>query len=96
MLSGVAGVISYLGISSLKSLSDATDRMEIAAENALEAQRLTIHLVALTRGQFWMAADPREETIKFVRNGAETETTNFQKRLSKLELELKGADRGTG
>ena len=49
LLSLIAGGITVLGVTSLKSLSDATDRMEIMGSQATMAQRLSVNLLAMNR-----------------------------------------------
>ena len=64
LLSAIAGGITWLGVSSLKSLSDATDRMESTAEQAVIAQRAVASLLAMNRTEFHLSTDPRPENRK--------------------------------
>ena len=81
MLSGVAVGITILGVSSLKSLSNATDRMESSAAQAVLAQRMSVSLLAINRSEFQLSTDPRPETRKVVREAIDTESKRFQERV---------------
>ncbi|WP_236823710.1 methyl-accepting chemotaxis protein [Blastochloris viridis] len=93
MLSCVAAAISYIGISSLGALNDATDRMEAATGNALEAQRLAANLVAANRGEFRIAADPRPDSYREARGAIDAELATMRQRLETLNRDLAGAER---
>ena len=64
LLAAIASGITWLGISSLKSLSDATDKMESTAEQAVIAQRAVASLLAMNRTEFHLSTDPRPENRK--------------------------------
>jgi methyl-accepting chemotaxis protein len=93
MLSCVAAGIAYLGISSLKSLDEATDRMQLAAANALETQRLSVSVVAINRAEFRIAADPRPENYQEARKVIETELGLFRQRFDNLDKKMTGPQR---
>ena len=59
LLSMVAAGITWLGVNSLKSLSDATDHMETTAKLSSAAQHLVVNLLAMNRAEFQLATDPR-------------------------------------
>ncbi|MBI1204582.1 MAG: HAMP domain-containing protein [Rhodopseudomonas sp.] len=61
LLSAVTVVVTALGISSLKSLSDATKAMHSASTRALAAARMNQNVVAINRAEFRIASDPRPE-----------------------------------
>lgn len=81
LLSVVSVGITWLGVSSLKSLSDATDRMELVAAQATMAQRLAVNLTVLNRAEFKLSTDPRPENRKEVGQIIEAETKLFKERL---------------
>jgi methyl-accepting chemotaxis protein len=81
LLSAVAAGITVLGVSSLKSLSDATDRMETVAAQAVMSQRLSVNLLAVNRAESQLATDPRPENRKLVRDTIEAESKLFMERL---------------
>jgi methyl-accepting chemotaxis protein len=60
-LSTIAGTLAYLGVSSLKSLSEKGDAMAAAAQRALVAARAAQNVIALNRAEFRSALDPRDE-----------------------------------
>jgi methyl-accepting chemotaxis protein len=85
ILSVVATGITVLGVVSLKSLSDATERMELASANATLAQALAANLNAMNRGEFRIVVDPREQNRIAVRTGIEGEKKTFEERLQRLK-----------
>ncbi|BBF91822.1 methyl-accepting chemotaxis protein [Blastochloris tepida] len=93
ILGSVAGAITYLGISSLSSLNDATDQMEAAAGQALAAQQLTNNLLAVNRAEFRIAADPRAENYKEARQAIDQELAKFRERFDELNKNIIGAER---
>jgi methyl-accepting chemotaxis protein len=93
VLSCVAAAISYTGISSLSALNDATDRMEAATGNAIEAQRLAANLVAINRGEFRIAADPRPDSVREARRAMDEEMALVRQRMDALDRDLAGAER---
>ncbi len=80
LLSAVAAGITMLGVSSLKSLSDATDRMELVASQATMAQRLAVNLLAINRAEAQLSTDPRPENKKAVHDVVEAESKLFLER----------------
>jgi methyl-accepting chemotaxis protein len=84
LMSVIAIGISVLAIMSLKSLSEATDRMELVGGQAVLAQRLSVALVTLNRSEFQLSTDPRPENRKLVRQSMDTEVKLFQDRLQQF------------
>ncbi len=85
LLSIVAAGITALGVSSLKSLSDAADQMEEIAGLALVAGRMNTNAVALNRTEYALGMDPREETRVEARKTIESESKAFQDRLAEIK-----------
>jgi methyl-accepting chemotaxis protein len=81
LLSLVTCAIAWIGITSLSSLNDATDKMDRAATQALMAQRLNTNLMAISRAEFEMSTDPRPENLKIIQEAVTRETKLFQERL---------------
>ena len=81
LLSLIAGGITVLGVTSLKSLSDATDRMEIMGSQATMAQRLSVDLLAMYFVEFQISTDPRPESVKAARDVIGAEAKLFVDRL---------------
>ena len=67
LLSSIAIGITWLGVTSLKSLSDATDVMELVGAQSVMAQRLAVNLMAMNRAEFQLSTDPRPETLNQVK-----------------------------
>lgn len=84
LLVAVAGGITWLGVTALKSLNIATDRMETSAAKALLAQGLAVNLISMNRAEWQVATDPRPESRKGARQTIDTETKLFQDRLRSL------------
>jgi methyl-accepting chemotaxis protein len=70
-------VVGALGVIALKSLSDATDVMEVAAGQALTGARMNQAVVAMNRGEFRIATDPRPENKNEARRLIDEERTRF-------------------
>jgi methyl-accepting chemotaxis protein len=81
-LSGIAAGITWLGVSSLKSLSDATDLMEVAAGSALEAARLHQEVIAINRAEYSVGVDPRPENRAATRKVIEERTKELSTHLA--------------
>ncbi|MBR1088548.1 methyl-accepting chemotaxis protein [Bradyrhizobium manausense] len=61
LLSGIAAIIAYLGISALGELSEEANLMSAAASRALVAARANQNVIAMSRAEFGSALDPRDE-----------------------------------
>ncbi|MFA6267112.1 MAG: methyl-accepting chemotaxis protein [Pseudolabrys sp.] len=80
LLALIASGITWLGVTSLKSLSDATDRMELVGGQSTMAQRLAVNLLAINRAEFQVSTDPRPESIKAAQETIAAETKLFHER----------------
>ena len=67
LMSGIAGGISWLGVHALGSLNDGAERMDKAAQWALDAARANQNVIAMNRAEFRVALDPRPENRAEVR-----------------------------
>jgi methyl-accepting chemotaxis protein len=85
LLAMVASAIAWLGITSLKSLSEATDRMEVVSSQSTMAQRLSVNLLAINRAEFQVSTDPRPESIKAAQDAVTAESKLFQERFQWLK-----------
>jgi methyl-accepting chemotaxis protein len=85
----IATSITWLGVSSLKSLSNATDRMELTASQALMAQRLAVNLLAINRAEFQVSTDPRADNKKTAQDTVEAESKVFAQRLQWFKEKVK-------
>src|SRR5580693_5732565 len=81
LLSGIAGLMAYLGISALADLSDKADLMSGAAQRALTAARANQNVIALNRAEFRSALDPRDENRLAAREVIETQLKQYQERI---------------
>jgi len=84
LLSAVAGGITFLGVNSLKSLSDATDHMELASSQAILGARMNQSVIAMSRGEFRIATDPRIENRSLVLKQLGAEKELFLTRLKDI------------
>src|SRR3954465_13822562 len=80
LLSGVAAMIAYVGITALGQVSDKADAMSSAARRALLAARANQNVIALNRAEFRSALDPRDENRLAAREIIETELKQYQER----------------
>ncbi|GGK43342.1 methyl-accepting chemotaxis protein [Salinarimonas ramus] len=85
ILSAIALVISAVAITSLASLSRATDVMEAYSERAILAARVNTSMLAVGREQFRLVADPRPEARNQARAQLERELDLLGTRLAELE-----------
>jgi methyl-accepting chemotaxis protein len=85
LLSLIAGGITVLGVTSLKSLNDAADRIELMGSQATMAQRIAVNLLAINRAEFQVSTDPRPESIRAARETIGTESKLFLERLQWLK-----------
>jgi methyl-accepting chemotaxis protein len=84
LLSCVTAGITMLAINSLKSLSDATDRMEVAAEQAVDAAHLGQIVTAINRAEYRVGADPRPENRAAARQVIDEQTKLLNERLANI------------
>jgi methyl-accepting chemotaxis protein len=81
ILAAITGVITWLGVNSLKSLSDATDKIELIGAQSTMAQRLSVNLLVLNRTEFHLSTDPRPENRKAAQQSIDAERKSFVERL---------------
>jgi predicted PurR-regulated permease PerM len=84
LLSGIAGLMAYLGISALAELSEKADQMPTAASRALLAARANQNVIALNRAEFRSALDPRDEDPLAVREMIEAPLKQHQERFEEV------------
>ena len=85
LLSTVAVGITWLGVSSLKMLADATHEMDVKANESLMAQRLVTSLLAINRAEFELSSDPTPDVKKATRQTADEEAKLFLQRMKWLQ-----------
>ena len=83
-LSAIAATLAYLGISSLKSLSDRGGAMAAAAQRALLAARANQNVIAINRAEFRSALDPRDENRLAARRVIDEQLKMLDERLSEV------------
>ncbi len=86
-LSVIAIAITWLGVNSLKSLSDATDHMETTAKLSSAAQHLVVNLLAMNRAEFQLATDPRPASRQAAQKVFDSESKQFVEELNWLKGE---------
>ena len=103
VLSAVAGGITWLGVSSLKGLSNATHEMDIRAHEALTAQQLMTSLLAINRAELDLASGPTPDVKEATRETGDHEAKLFLQRMKWLkenatrpEIKVKLYDLETG
>ena len=84
LLSGIAGMMAYLGISALGDLSEKADLMSSAATRALLAARANQNVIALNRAEFRSALDPRDENRLAAREVIESQLKQYQERMDEI------------
>ncbi|MGN1290048.1 MAG: methyl-accepting chemotaxis protein [Bradyrhizobium sp.] len=83
-LSIIAGVLAYLGISSLKSLSERSVVTARAAERALLSARANQNVLAINRAEFRSALDPRDENRLAARSVIDEQLKLLDERLVEI------------
>jgi methyl-accepting chemotaxis protein len=84
MLSGIAGMMAYFGISALADLSEKADLMSSAASRALVAARANQNVIALNRAEFRSALDPRDENRIAAREVIDAQLKQYQERIDEI------------
>ena len=83
-LSAIAAMLAFLGISSLKSLSDHGDAMAAAARRSLLAARVNQNVIAVNRAEFRSALDPRDENRLAARSVIDEQLKMLDERLTEI------------
>ncbi len=81
VLSGIAGLMAYIGISALRSLSERGEVMARSAERSLAAARARQNVTAINRAEFQSALDLRDENRLEARSVIEEQLKLFHERL---------------
>ncbi|MBV8922715.1 methyl-accepting chemotaxis protein [Bradyrhizobium sp.] len=84
LLSGIAGMMAYLGISALGDLSEKADLMSLAANRALLAARANQNVISVNRAEFRSALDPRDENRLAAREVIETQLKQYEERFAEV------------
>jgi methyl-accepting chemotaxis protein len=84
VLSLITGVMAWLGVSSLHSVSDHSDTMKRSAERALLATRANNNVVAMNRAEFRSAIDPRDENRLAARAVIDEQVKQLEERLAEI------------
>ena len=84
-LSAATAIVTVLATLSLKSLSEATDTMEVAASHALEAAHLGEIVTAINRAEYRVGVDPRPENRTAVQSAIATHSKELNERMARLE-----------
>jgi methyl-accepting chemotaxis protein len=84
VLSLITGVMAWVGVSSLHSVSDHSDTMKRSAERALLATRANNNVVAMNRAEFRSAIDPRDENRLASRVVIDEQVKQLQERLAEI------------
>src|SRR5262245_43826581 len=81
MLSLITGVMAWLGISSLQSVSERSDTMARSAERSLLATRANNNVVSINRAEFRSALDPRDENRLAARAVIDEQVKQLEERI---------------
>jgi methyl-accepting chemotaxis protein len=84
LLSGVAGLIAYVGIGALQQLNDTAERINKNADSSVLAARMNVALVSINRAEFRMATDPRPESRADAKREMDSQSKVFSDRFKKL------------
>ncbi|KRQ96957.1 chemotaxis protein [Bradyrhizobium jicamae] len=84
VLSLITGIMAWLGISSLQSVSEKSNTMARSAERALLATRANNNVVAINRGEFRSALDPRDENRLAARAMIDEQVKQLEERLAEV------------
>jgi methyl-accepting chemotaxis protein len=84
VLSLITGTMAWIGIESLRSVSDRTTVMAAAAQRSLIAARANQSVLAMNRAEFRSALDPRDENRMAARNVIEEQLKLFEERIAEV------------
>jgi methyl-accepting chemotaxis protein len=84
VLSFVTGVMAWLGISSLHSISEHADTMKRSAERALLATRANNNVLTMNGAEFRSALDPRDENRLAARSVIDEQSKQLEERLAEV------------
>ena len=84
VLSLIAGIMAWLGISSLHSVSERAGTMARSAERALLATRANNNVVSMNRAEFRSALDPRDENRLAARAVIDEQVKQLEERLAEV------------
>jgi len=84
VLSLITGIMAWLGISSLHSVSERSDTMARSAARALLATRANNNVVAMNRAEFRSALDPRDENRLAARAVIDEQLKQLEERLAEV------------
>jgi methyl-accepting chemotaxis protein len=84
VLSLITGIMAWLGISSLHSVSERSGTMARSAERALLATRANNNVVAMNRAEFRSALDPRDENRLAARAVIDEQVKQLEERLAEV------------
>jgi len=85
LLSSIIVVVSYVGIDSISNLLDAQDKINIVSNETTDGARLTQNVVALSRAEYQIAADPSPENVKDVMTSINQQRKLLEERIAKLK-----------
>jgi methyl-accepting chemotaxis protein len=84
VLSLITGIMAWLGISSLHSVSERSGTMARSAERALLATRANNNVVSMNRAEFRSALDPRDENRLAARATIDEQLKQLEERLAEV------------
>jgi methyl-accepting chemotaxis protein len=84
VLSMITGVMAWIGVSSLHSVSERSDTMKRSAERALLATRANNNVVSMNRAEFRSALDPRDENRLAARAVIDEQVKQLEERLTEV------------
>ena len=84
VLSLITGIMAWLGINSLHSVSERAGTMARSAERALLATRANNNVVTMNRAEFRSALDPRDENRLSARASIDEQLKQLEERLAEV------------
>jgi methyl-accepting chemotaxis protein len=84
VLSLITGVMAWVGVLSLRSVSEHSDTMKRSAERALLATRANNNVVSMNRAEFRSALDPRDENRLAARAMTDEQVKQLEERLAEV------------
>ena len=83
-MAGVIAVVSVVGVTSIRQLTENTREVDQSGNEALDGSRLNQSVARLMRDEFMVASDPSAETIKEVSASIAEESKKVEERLAEL------------
>jgi len=85
VMGAVSVALGLLGGNGLRTMNQATSEMDVAATEAITAERMNGNILSLSRTEFALAAEPTAETLAEARQEIAEQRKTFRERMARLK-----------